>query len=447
MQLNLDKITKSLLIISVIWIVIDGVFRKWVFPELSTPLFAVKYVLFSLTYLLFLLKTNFSIPPIKKFYQFLIVLLAIWCLLNFLNPTYKTSWLVKIFGLINYLFFIPLTIIIPHYFNSFTFFEKTIRFIAYISIPIYIIGILQYFLPEDHILNYLPNEDQKFNKVAEFIRSNSIFSFVKIYNVYLLFTTTLFFGYIFYLYRKNKSAFLYIILLLFGILNQFMTGSRLPLGLMVASFIIISIYIFLNMLTLRKTITVSLVFGVITMLLAYNLSSTFNTAIDAFFKRSEFVEQVAEKGEVGYSAKSRLIDKLTPFKFAEQAGWLGFGIGTTYQGTGMVLADWRNDLPFEEEGERVVLELGIIGGFLIFLSRLSILLYCYNMLFRIKSIETNLLIIPLILIITPPLFFLNETTFNYLDNFIYWFAFSLVMALSKFITCEVARTPQTIKMK
>lgn len=429
MQLNLEKTTKSLLIISSIWIIVDGVFRKWVFPELSTTLFAVKYVLFSLTYLSFFLKNNFKISPIKKFYQFLMVLLTIWCLLNFLNPTYKTSWLVKIFGLLNYLFFIPLTLIVPHYFSSITFLEKTIRFIAYLSIPIFIVGIIQYYLPVDHILNYLPNEDQKFNKVAEFTRSNSIFSFVKIYNVYLLFTTTLFFGYIFYLYRKNKSPLFYIVLLLFGILNQFMTGSRLPLGLMVASFVIISIYIFLNISTLRKTITLSLVVGVTTMLLVYNISSTFNTAISAFFKRSEFVEQVAEKGVEGYSAKSRLIDKLTAFKYAEQAGLIGFGIGTTYQGTGMVLANWRVDVPFEEEGERVVLELGIIGGLLVFLTRLFILLYYYIILFQIKSIEIKLLLLPFLLIITPPLFFLNETTFNYLDNFVYWFSFSLILSI------------------
>lgn len=428
-MINLDKITKSLLIISLIWIVIDGVFRKWVFPELSTQIFAIKYILFATTYFLFFLKTNFKIPPINKTYQFIIVLLSAWCLLNFLNPTYKTSWLVKTFGLLNYLFFIPLTLIVPHYFSSITFLEKTIRFIAYLSVPIFIVGIIQYYLPIDHILNYLPNEDQKFNKVAEFTRSNSIFSFVKIYNVYLLFSTTLFFGYIFYLLRKNKSALFYIILLLFGILNQFMTGSRLPLGLMSASFLIIAFYIFLKASTLRKTIVVSIVVGVTTMLLVYNFSSTFNTAISAFVKRAEFVEKVAEKGVEGYSAKSRLTDKLTAFKYAEQAGWIGFGIGTTYQGTGMVLADWRADVPFEEEGERVVLELGIIGGLLVFLTRLSILIYGLNILFQIKSIEINLLILPFLLIVTPPIFFLNETTFNYLDNFMYWFSFSLILSI------------------
>lgn len=428
-MINLDKITKSLLIVSLIWIIIDGVFRKWIFPDLSTTLFAVKYVLFSLTYLSFFLNNNFKLPPITKTYQFFILLLTVWCLLNFLNPTYKTSWLVKIFGLLNYIFFIPLTLIIPHYFSSITFLEKTVRFISYLSIPIFIVGIMQYYLPEDHILNYLPNEDQKFNKVAEFTRSNSIFSFVKIYNVYLLFSTTLFFGYIFYLLNKNKTAIFYFILLLFGVLNQFMTGSRLPLGLMFSSFIIIAFYIFLKAPSLRKTIVVSTFIGTITMLLVYNLSTTFNTAVDAFLKRAEFVEQVAEKGVEGYSAKSRLTDKLTAFKYAEQAGWIGFGIGTTYQGTGMVLAGWRADVPFEEEGERIVLEIGILGGILVFLTRLSILIYGLNILFKIKSIETNLLMLPFLLIITPPIFFLNETTFNYLDNFMYWFSFSLILSI------------------
>jgi len=431
MQLNLDKITKSLLIISVIWIVIDGVFRKWVFPELSTQIFAIKYILFGVTYLLFFFKNNFKIPPIKKTYQLLIVLLTTWCLLNFLNPIYSTSWLVKIFGLINYLFFIPLLLIIPNYFNSIARFEVMIKFLGYLSIPIFIVGIIQYFLPVDHILNYLPNEDQKFNKVAEYTRSLSIFSFVKIYNVYLMFVLTTFTVYIFYLFNKGKNSWFYIGLLAFGILSLFMTGSRLPLAITAIFTLIIFIFIFLKITLLRKSIMVTSILGIAISFLTYNFSTTMQTAVDAFFERAEFVEKVAAKGVANYSAKDRTIDRLTIFKYAEQTGYLGFGIGITYQGTGMVLSELRSDLDFEEEGERIVLEIGIIGGLLMILLRLSILLYSLNVLSKINNIQFALLLLPFVLYLIPPLFFLNNNIFNYFDGFSYWFAFSLVIALSK----------------
>ncbi len=430
-MINLERLTKSLLIISLIWIIIDGIFRKWLLPSFSTPLFAVKYVLFTLTYIFHFFKTNFRLPALNKGYQLFIIILVIWCLLSLLNPIYKPGWLINITGLINYLFFIPLTFIIPHYFTSLTFFEKTIRFIAYISIPIYIIGIIQYYLPVDHILNYLPNEEQKFNKVAEFTRSNSIFSFVKIYNVYLTFTTTLFFGYIFYLYRKNKSGLLYIIVLLFGILNQFMTGSRLPLALMFVSFIIISAYIFLNISSLRKTIVVSSIVGIITLLVAFNFSTTFNTAINSFITRVEFTEHVAKQGVEGYSTRDRIIDRVTIFKFSEEAGFMGFGIGTAYQGTGFYLNKKRPDIKFEEEGERIVLELGIIGGIILILLRLSLFQFSLFSLLKSKLINISILKLIFLLLIIPPILFLNNTTFNYIDGFFYWLCFSFILALNK----------------
>lgn len=426
-----NNIIYQLLIFSLIWIIIDGVFRKWVFPELSSQIFAIKYILFGVTYLLFFLRTNFYIPKVNHFYQLSIVLLIIWCFTFLFHSAFPTSILVKIFGLINYLFFIPLLLIIPYYFNSIAKIEGMIKFLGYLSIPIFILGIIQYFLPTDHILNYLPNEDQKFNKVAVYTRSISIFSFVKIYNVYLLFVLTTFTVYIFYLFNKGKSSWFYILLLAFGILSLFMTGSRLPLAITTIFTLIIFIFIFLQITTLRKSILVTTFFGICLSFMAYNFSNTMKTAVDAFFQRAELVETIAEKGIKSSSVKDRTIDRLTIFKFAEDAGFTGFGIGTTYQGTGLVLSNYRTDLPFEEEGERIVLEIGVIGGVLMIILRLTIFLYSLNVLLKIKNIQFALLLLPFVLYLIPPLFFLNNNTFNYFDGFSYWFAFSLVIALSK----------------
>lgn len=431
MKLNLDHSTKWLLIISLVWIIIDGVFRKWVFPSLSTPIFAMKYVLFGLTYLLHLLNTGFHIPKVSNIFQFFIATFVVYCFfLLFYNP-FNTSFMVQFFGLINYLFFIPLLLLIPYYFNRMEKIERFIKFLAYISIPIYIVGIIQYFLPVDHILNYLPNEDQKFNKVAEYTRSLSIFSFVKIYNVYLLFVVSSFLSYIYYLVEKGKQSWFYVTLFVFGVLSMFMTGSRLPMALLVIFTIIMLGYYFLYIPRLRKSIVVTFIVGVILALSLYTFSDTFTVAIDAFFKRVEIVEKIADKGYEGYSSTDRTKDRIDIFKFSDKAGYLGFGVGTTYQGTGMVLSKFRPDISFEEEGERIVLELGVIGGILMIFLRLSLFLYAIKILFSIKRVSTALLTIPFVLYLIPPLFFLNNNTFNYFDGFSYWFAFGLVLALNK----------------
>ncbi len=428
MKLNLEHTTKWLLLISLVWIIIDGVFRKWVLPGLSTPIFAIKYVLFGLTYLFFFLKSGFYLPKIKHGYQFFIAIFVAYCFfLLFYNP-FKTSLMVQVFGLINYLFFMPLLLLVPYYFNNVEKIEGMMKVLAYLSIPIYIVGIIQYFLPVDHILNYLPNEDQKFNKVAEYTRSLSIFSFVKIYNVYLLFVVSAFLAYIYYLMHKGKQSWFYVILFAFGILSMFMTGSRLPMALIALFTVIILIYYFLNIPKIRKSILVTFIAGVVLSISLYTFSNTFTVAIDAFFRRVEIVENIADKGVKGYSTSDRTIDRIDIFKFADKAGFLGFGIGTTYQGTGMVLSSLRSDISFEEEGERIVLEIGIIGGLLMILLRLTIFLYSLNVLLKIKSISITLLLIPFVLYLSPPLFFLNNNTFNYFDGFSYWFCFSLVLA-------------------
>ena len=66
----------------------------------------------------------------------------------------------------------------------------------------------------------------------------------------------------------------------------------------------------------------------------YTTSETFQLSVNNFIYRINLVEHFAEQGVEGYSAKDRIIDRLDIFKFSEEAGLIGFGIGTTYQGTG-----------------------------------------------------------------------------------------------------------------
>jgi hypothetical protein len=143
------------------------------------------------------------------------------------------------------------------------------------------------------------------------------------------------------------------------------------------------------------------------------------------------VEHIANNGVEGISDNDRFIDGLTIFKFSEEAGYLGFGIGTTYQGTGFYLSQVRHDIKYEEEGERVVLELGIIGGIIAILLRLSIFIHALIILTKSKNIYITLFYIFLIFQLIPPVFFLNNISISYTDAVIYWFSFGLILSLNK----------------
>jgi len=304
------------------------------------------------------------------------------------------------------------------------------KVIAYLSIPILILGIIQYFLPVDHPLNSLVNDEQKFTKVGEYTRSLSIFTFVKIYAVYLIFTLTIIVSYIYYLSIQKKSIWFYSVILIFGILNLIMTASRLQIFALGFNVLIISIIAFFYIKTLRKHITFIITSGILISFILYNTTESFKASTDAFIYRIKFTEKAAESGLKGWSTEDRLVDRINIFIFAKEAGLYGFGIGTTYQGTGNILSKHFKE-GYEEEGERIVLEMGVIGGIIMILLRFSLVFYAIKVLIRMKQINYFILTIPFVLYLFPPAFFISNLTFNYFDGFTYWLAFSFIKALEK----------------
>jgi hypothetical protein len=427
MVINLYNSFNKLFAISLFWLLLEGIFRKWFFPTLSSQLFAVKYALFGLLYIWYFIQSP-RVSAEKQVYQTLLFLFILWCFFQAFNNPLNAPLLVTVFGYINYLFFVPLISIVPAIFNNIEKYERFVNILIWISIPIYILGTIQYFLPVDHFLNSLVNEEQKFAKVAEYTRSLSIFTFVKIYNVYLLFTLSVFFAYLFKRVISGKKILLWSGIIFLGVLNMFMTGSRLPTGLLFLFFLLITVYIFFYIPELRKSIVIIVLIGLVSGILLYNFYGTFQIAVDSFIRRAEIVEEKAEIVE-HWSTRQRIANRINIFKQSDKAGLLGFGIGTTYQGTGMFVTLKRPDVSFEEEGERVVLEIGIIGGTLLWLLRIFIFLTSLKILFHTRNINKALLILPLVLYITPPALFLNNTTFNYFDGFSYWFTFGLILSL------------------
>jgi hypothetical protein len=63
--------------------------------------------------------------------------------------------------------------------------------------------------------------------------------------------------------------------------------------------------------------------------------------------------------------------------------------------------------------------------------RLAFFIFSFQVLSWCKSVEIKLLILPLLLYILPGIFTLQNITFSYMENFIYYFAIGLIIALYK----------------
>ncbi|MBL4593615.1 MAG: hypothetical protein JKX68_07360 [Flavobacteriales bacterium] len=339
--------------------------------------------------------------------------------------------IVGVIGLTVHLIFLPITLINQFLFKDLKAIEILSKILTYISFPICILGMIQFYLPTDDVLNGFVNDEQLISRVDGFTRISSIFSFVKIFNAYLLFTITFLTGVILNKLVKSKSILLEAIVIMLLIISMFMTGSRLPIGLMLFNIFAIGIYAFLNFSNLRKTVLVIAVLGLTSLLGLYFTTDLFNDPVDATLARIEKAESRHRGESTGYTdVKLRLEDRLDIFKFSEQAGWFGYGIGMAYQGSQGFI---NKPIPFyfEEEGERVVLELGILGGILMILMRLSLFIFALQILRWCKSIEIKLLILPLVLYMLPSIIAIQNITFSYMENFIYYFTFGLVIALYK----------------
>ena len=391
MKLNLGSNFRKLFIISLIWLLLEGIFRKWFFYSFAGPIFYIKYILFGLTYFLYFLN-YFSLPPVRKIYQYFILIFVLICFFGLLNNKLNNPIIVGLIGVTVHLLFIPVI-----HLNQFLFINlKSInvfsKILAYISIPICILGMIQFYLPVDHILNGFTNDDQLIS--------------------------------------------IYVLSIVLLIINMFMTGSRLPLMLMGFNFIIIGIYAFISFNTLRKTVFVTFLFGFISIIFLYMTTSLVKDPIDATIWRFEKAESRHRTESTGYTdIQLRMEDRLDIFKFSNEASWFGYGIGMTYQGAKSLI---KNPIPFyfEEEGERLVLELGVIGGTIVLLMRLMFFIFAFGFLKNCKSVEIKLFLLALTLLITPPLLTMQMTTFSYLENFFYYFSFGLIIALYKIYSNE-----------
>ena len=121
-----------------IWLIAEGILRKWVFPSLATELFFVKYILLVVPLLYFV---SNGVKISKKEYPFyiLILLYLVWGFFEIANPRLTNDLRVKLLGVMIHFAFIPLVYIVPFVLNSKPKVLNVLKILVIISIPIFIL--------------------------------------------------------------------------------------------------------------------------------------------------------------------------------------------------------------------------------------------------------------------------------------------------------------------
>ena len=412
---------KQAVVALILWVIFAGVVRKWILPQFSDLIFFFNHIILTGIYCRYLSESIIKRHPVFSRHPINIFLLVfvVWGGFCALNPEVPSA-LVGILGLIIYFYYIPVIYLFPYLFKTKAEMFKWLKIFVIVSTPLLILGVIQFLLPYDHILNqYVQGDVEDIAFVGKFVRITSTFSYITGYTTYL---NILILILVYLLSLGNLSKKLsrcFYILFALAIVNLFMTGSRGPFFVTVFSIIIYLVIIgVVNTsqfkLILPRLVAVLIVSGVI-MLTPFGQDAT-----SAFVSRTTSNEDIIP----------RLVDTFTtPFRFAKDVGLYGYGLGTTYQGAialvGYSTRRFFGAMEFEEEPERIVLEMGVVGFIIVYFLRLLLITWFFNLSFKLKDPELRSLALIILLFQLQFLIGLNALVFNHTSHIFYWFLIGL----------------------
>lgn len=406
-------------------LVVEGAIRKWLFPQASDVIYFLKDIVLVGAYFNFYCFSNADKKLMFKFsvINFLIFIAVGWCIFQVFNPSLGSP-LIGLFGLRGYLLYIPLIWMIPALFQVEEELYQFLRSHLLLTIPVGLIGIVQFFSPASSFINKYSNEDAQavvtFG-VSAVVRITGTFSYISGYGIYLIVC----FGLLVAMLSVNQSLgwrWLTIIELFLVVVNSFMTGSR---GTIFAEVLFLGCYLgakgitnLASALRLIKQLIIPVV------IIAIAASIWFRPAINAFWLRTTSHQDVS--GRVASSFTE-------PFDFLQYKELDGYGTGATHQATPLLrraldLSDGEKiPVYYEAEMGRILLELGPIGFLFWYGMRVSIMIALIATFWKLKTPFLRQLAIAAFLIQAIELnsFLVFTTTYAVY----YWFLSSFIFLL------------------
>jgi hypothetical protein len=408
-------------------LVLEGALRKWVLPQASEMIYFLKDIILLGAYFNFY---GFSSSDRKFFTKLstinILIYMAVgWCIFQVFNPSLGSPF-VGLFGLRGYLIYLPLIWMVPSLFQSEEELYKFLRSHLLLTIPVGIIGIIQFFSPATSFINAYAND--KAQAVVTFgvtsaVRITGTFPYISGYGVYLIVC----FGLLIFMLSVHQSRgwqMITFVELFLVCVNSFMTGSR---GTIFSEVLFLVAYLGAKGLT-KPASTLRLVGKLIVPVLAIAIAASIwlRPAINAFWLRVTANRDVSERISMSFTE---------PLSFIELKELDGYGTGATHQAAPTL----RNVLdlppgeaigvPYEGEMGRVALELGPIGFLFWYGLRVSILIMLACTFWRLKNSFLRQLALAAFLIqviqINSFLIFLNTYAVYY------WFLSGFIFLLPK----------------
>lgn len=423
---------------AMVLVVFEGALRKWVFQEEQQMVYMVKDILLLGAY------AGFFVPRLQRRKRLIehhpanvpLILLAAVAVLQLANPALQNLW-VGLFGLKAYLLYVPLLYLVPAAFpNVWRFRRFCLGYLAMALLPM-ALGVVQFGSPPDSALNRYAWTDELAPGVALFgsdggqARITGTFSYISGYTAYL--TLIVLFALALLVFEREKRLRLGLYGLLALVLaNLLMTGSRGPFLVLGAA--ALALFLLAAQAGVRGAARAALFLCVSLPLVAFLAWSAFPEAYREFFERVRQNDDVAERiwGVVE-----------NPVWAFDEAGLLGYGIGSTHQAAAFLNSTDSGGAPPPAEGEweRIILEIGALGFALVLLARLLVSYRLWVALCAAAGTELKPFLVAAFLfsLISLP----GNLIFNHTAHLFYWFlaGFALIPAAQDLMTDQEQRIP------
>lgn len=426
-SLNWRLSVKTVLVL----VVIEGALRKWALPQASQLIYFLKDFVLIGAYLSYFggSRPNNRLTVKDETIKGLAYLATLWCLLEVFNPSLGSP-IIGIFGVRNYLLYIPLMWMLPTLFQSEEELYKYLRAYLLLLIPICLLAIAQYFSPPESPLNvYAADIEQEIALSGGRVRVTGTFSYLAGYSTYL----GICFCFLLSLVTKKQTQlwkWLTIVELSLVAVTSFMTGSRgliiLLVLFLIGYFCLEGVKNFSALINFLGKFFLPAILGLVL------VTTKSQVAIDSFEARASNSEDILP----------RIISMFTePFIFAQHALFDGYGAGATFQANEAIRSIFKlsagDRIPvyFENETGRIALELGIIGFFIWYGFKIVLLMAMWKVYQQIKRPFLKQLAVCIFLF--QAVTFTGQLVFNHTANLYHWFFNGFIFLLPQLERIEI----------
>jgi len=414
-----NRYWRQAVLVFVIWILFEGAFRKWV-PGMGKAGFFLGHMILAGAYLGFLSQRGRRGGRLIPSAPFNVILLALflWGMVELLN-TGDLGILVWLLGMVTYFYYVPLAYLVPEVFPSK---KKLIAFLELFclaTLPLLVLGIIQYYSPGSSWLNSQPWGGNKYiYYTGGHVRITSTFASVGAYAVFLPFLVLTSVCLLSLKRLSKKLTIVFYAILSGAFLNVFMTGCRSAVGY---SIILPLLYLLLSgtisMSAIRR-LAPRIAIGGALIFMMLTLTSMGQNAVRSLQARG--FEDIP----------LRLEWDATFYRFNDRISFMGTGIGSTYQGR-QEITDGATGVPREahDEVERVLVEIGPLGFALAYGLRAVVFWQLWLLVRRLR--DQDLRHLALAGCLFAAVMFQAPMILNYVNHKLFWFVAGWLLLLPK----------------